>query len=224
MEQAARARAVMGLQFNVDRASLSVAARLLELRPESMSLLLAGPLGEGVVKSAYFDASMDHQGQRYLFAGTVLELSEGLDGCRLEANRPKVLHMLQRRRFVRAELAESATVLITSAGGSTDQCTGQLLNLSLRGLACRIATTDADNLAIDQLIQLRLPAAESAELAIRGIVRSKTPAATRDAVIVGIEFHHCADQPDQQQALRGILARCGQITRATDTTDAVGVH
>lgn len=223
LEQAARTRPILALQFNLDRSALSVAARLVELRTESM-MLLAAPLGAGVVKSAYFDASLDHQGQRYMFTGTVLDLAEGHDGCRIEVTRPKALHMLQRRRFVRADLAESAAVTISATGNSDDQCAGELLNLSLRGLACRVPTADADNLAIDQLVHLRIAEVGMEEIALSGMVRSKTPAATRDAVIVGVEFANTADQPQQQRALRAVLARCGQAIGTPQTTDTVGVH
>ena len=79
------------------------------------------------------------------------------------------------------------------------------MNVSIDGLACRIPTSSADLIMMDQCVQVVFRLQHHEEpFVLQGCVKSKLPAGTADHLIVGLHFLH-ADQGSQQARLQAAL-------------------
>lgn len=149
--------------------------------------------------------------ERYLFESCVLAGPSWHDGEQLTLTAPRVLQVVQRRRFWRAQLAPSIRVALHWRNGGRPQHTHcPLLNVSAEGLACKLDAGAAQALGVGNRVscEFRLPGANR-EIRLDAVVRNCSPASD-DTWIVGVEFELNPADPGvaaAQQELRDILYR-----------------
>lgn len=127
--------------------------------------------------------------RRYQFSAKISAVPQWGGSYSIALDRPDVLRVLDRRRFLRANLAPSSTVMLDwpDAGGRHSQ-SATLLNISADGMACRIK----DSLAVSIEKQMHLMVTfempgrdESFEL--EAVVTNKTPASEGNTIL-GLQF------------------------------------
>jgi hypothetical protein len=207
VEQAIRAQAPVCLRTKLTTIPERLTGRILDAAGDSLIIQIDQSPEVGPLQSACCDASLDFHGSEYWFATNVLSglMVEG--ELRLELSRPHVLQTRQRRRFVRTNLAQSAVVYISQAGQiGPSAIEGELLNLSLNGLACRVSRRDADRYPVEEQVALSFTvgAAED-QIALEAKLRSKTRASDEASIIVGLEFTQLDQRPEQVERLRRAL-------------------
>ncbi len=136
----------------------------------------------------------------YLFESHVVDIDWSEPQALLLIAKPEVLQVTQRRRFQRMRLRAACPVHI-SAKRRRQDFTGQLLNLSPDGLACRIREDDAQILRAGQRISVALhPKEADRGFEFEAVVSNKTPAGTPGHAILGVQFHLREDDFDAQTA------------------------
>ncbi len=139
-------------------------------------------------------------GQEYFFASTAIECRDS----QIVVGRPEQLHTWQRRRFLRASVAESAVVVLTEMGGSRHvRGEGAMLNVSQDGLACRLTREVADRVDINEMVGVKFELGpEHSLVECCGRIKSKTAAGSTNAIIVGIQLDR---NPDTSNPLNQLL-------------------
>jgi len=176
------------------------------------------PVG-AFVPTSYCDARLFVGDNRYLFTTSVLELdTRGQPAC-LTLARPETIQVLQRRKFWRATLRESSEVsLHWSSSSGEAEAVGALCNISPDGMACRLSRQDADAMFIGDPVRVRfaLPFYDRT-FDLTAVICNKTPGASSDSMLVGLQF--VADEQGSQEirALREYLFGefAGQIGEET---------
>jgi len=117
--------------------------------------------------------------------------------------RPRVLRVTQRRRFRRMMLRPSCRVRLQPIEAPTaEPVAGELLNLSVDGLACRVEQGAAQKVRIgDKMHVAFCPSEAERGFAFGGILRNKTYGASIGHVILGVEFLP-EDQDEQARSNR----------------------
>lgn len=148
------------------------------------SACMAVPVDSGAVLRAEFDIA----GQLYGFAARVrLTGTDDLNRLILLA-RPKKIWVRQRRRFWRTPVQASSKVVLRFVG-ETDTITGEILNVSVDGLGCRVAREDAFDLdSGDPLHASFTLAGDDEPFTVDCELRAKSPAGSSDHVILRIQF------------------------------------
>lgn len=144
--------------------------------------------------------------QRYLFESTITAAPKWGESRSLALSRPRILKVLDRRRFARAKLASSSRVTLEwLRGHSTHHHVGSLLNISCDGLACRIDGGAASVLEVgtELRVDFKLPGHE-AEFDLDAVVTNRTPA-SEGCVILGLQFVVSGAVAQQLTALRQAL-------------------
>lgn len=155
--------------------------------------------------------------QRYQFASEITAAPRWGETRSLAIARPRSVHVLERRRFVRAKLAPSSKVTIEWSRGSTShRLAANLLNISVEGLACRMDDAAAAALATGDSVRVsfELPG-HARPFLLHASVCNKTPASAAHT-IVGIQFQSTPQQEAPLQALRAVLSRQIPAEEATE--------
>jgi hypothetical protein len=137
---------------------------------------------------------------RYLFATNIMAVVDTDAPIRLEIARPDIIHTTERRRFHRTMTQPTSAVRLYRPGGDFET-TGALLNVGVGGISCRIATEDADETHLEEILHASFQLAGDREwFDLAAIVRNKTPARSADQVIIGMEFQF--EVGDEHQRIR----------------------
>lgn len=148
------------------------------------------------------------QEERYLFNSKILTGPTWHEGEQITLRSPRVLQVMQRRRFWRAKLAPSSVVSLRwSSSGRELHTNGPLLNVSSEGLACRLQSGAAQSIGIGGRVQAEFKVPQSAgAFCFQAVVRNCSPASD-DSWILGVEFvidgHEASAAA--QQCLRDLL-------------------
>ncbi len=195
---------VSGLVTRVTDRTVDVAARDIE------------PLDQAHDQSAPCTVTVQLPGQSFWFDTTVIQLDRSTTPAQITLRRPVCVTTHQRRRFWRAPVRQSSTVLI-----STDQnspiCRGTMLNVSPDGLACRTGRDDVEQYAVDDRLTVRFTIEgddDPYELPVQ--MKSITPASGPDQVILRFQFIFPSLAPE----IRARLKRT--IGHAPAPTDSIG--
>ncbi len=144
--------------------------------------------------------------RRYSFPTTITAAPQWGQTRGLAFERPSVITVMDRRRFVRARLAPSSVVKLEWRRAGVDyRCVATLLNISPDGIACRVE--DPAALAIEPGDALRarfsLPGQGSA-FRLTASMSNVTPA-SGGSTILGMRFAHTPEASVQLERLRESL-------------------
>ena len=132
-------------------------------------------------------------GRRYTFetqcVGSFGEDSAGV----VQLTHPLEMTVSERRRSRRRKLVAPSKVTLRIVGEGSGapgwDCRGALLNLSMRGLACRVARVDAARTPVSTTIRVEFRAGSgSPKFDLLARVVGITESASRDHTVVGVEF------------------------------------
>ena len=207
MEKALRAKAGVALRPKVERGVAELIGRVVEVRGDVL-VVEAGRPEQGIdLRSAYCNATLSVIGGEYLFSTHVLDVQRQDAGVLLEVSRPLLLQTWQRRRFIRASVADSARVFI-GAPGAFDQhhCEGAVLNVSHDGLACRVEKRAADGREIGETVSLSFVLEpRQGAIEMNAAIKGKTPGGTEGTIILGMQFENVEHASEQRARLASAL-------------------
>ncbi len=149
-----------------------------------------GPLLETLI-GVHVDAQLTLGQTLYLFDTHVVDVRQDGDKVLLLLARPPILQVSQRRRFQRMTLKSPCTVQLNPRGaGASEPVTGQLLNLSADGMACRLSQAAAQSTRVGEHLRATFHPPE----AERGfefdvVLTNKSKAGTKEHVLLGLQFH-----------------------------------
>jgi hypothetical protein len=148
------------------------------------------------------------QEERYLFNSKILGGPTWHEGEQITLQCPRVLQVMQRRRFWRARLAPSSLVSLRwTHGGRPLQTNGPLLNVSSEGLACKLDGGAAQSISVGGRVQVEFRIPQSAgAFHFDAVVRNCSPTSD-ETWILGMEFRVEGDEEQlaAQQRLRDLL-------------------
>jgi len=152
----------------------------------------------------HLDVQMQLGQTQYVCDTHVVDMDSSDAGVVLFLARPPVLHLTQRRRFCRVTFRQRCQVHLERPD---DPCpkpiTGELLNLSVDGLACRVDQLRAGSLKIgDRLHVAFQPAQAELGFLFEAILRNKTEAGTLGRLILGVQFLVKENDADGQSIRR----------------------
>jgi hypothetical protein len=115
---------------------------------------------------------------------------------------------VERRAAPRRRFRQPVEVRLS--GGDGDRpwtCAGVMLDATIRGIACRIAESDAARIPPDdRLLGVAFDLADgSAAFAMKGVIRSVTAAGTPEHLVLGIEFTFGSGNGEEKSRLREAL-------------------
>ena len=144
--------------------------------------------------------------RRYSFATIITAAPHWGDTRALAFDRPEVITVLDRRRFVRARLAPSSLVKLQWRRAGVDhRCVATMLNISPEGIACRLDDAKAPAIETGGMLQTRfsLPGQGSA-FQLTATVSNATPA-SGGSTILGLHFDTTLDAQSQLERLKEAL-------------------
>lgn len=144
--------------------------------------------------------------RRYCFATTITAAPRWGDTRALAFDRPEVITVLDRRRFVRARLAPSSRVnLEWKHAGVDNRRLATMLNISPEGIACRLDDAKEPPIPIGGSLRVRftLPGQGSA-FHLSATVSNATPASD-GSTILGLHFDDTTDARSQFERLKEAL-------------------
>ena len=158
---------------------------------------------DDILPSTCLEVQFTLDGQAYFFSSSTLAWVD----TQLEIERPTRLHTWQRRRFMRASVAESAIVTLTEANTpGRIKGEGAMLNVSQDGLACRLNREVADRIDIDERIGVKFQLGQERScIAFHGRVKSKTAGGSANSIIVGVCFGQDSKDQDARTKLTRLL-------------------
>lgn len=178
----------------------------------------------------YCDVTIHLGENRFLFSSDVVNVTgRGSSEERLEiyVSRPDTVQVAQRRRFWRFKPAHSAQIRFEwiDLDGRPANGTGWLCNVSGDGLACRTSTPTADQLGIGEKIIVNFALGEGQPDFYRldAVLCNKTPAGSKNTVLLGIQFLTEQDHPSSEEAAnrlrKHLLAMTDDTARSKGGTD-----
>ncbi len=144
--------------------------------------------------------------RRYCFATTITAAPRWGDTRALAFDRPEVITVLDRRRFVRARLAPSSLVKLEWKHAGVDhRRVATMLNISPEGIACRLDDATEPVIRIGGSLRARftLPGQGSA-FQLTATVSNATPA-SGGSTILGLHFDDAIDAQSQIERLKEAL-------------------
>jgi len=159
------------------------------------------------VRGLYCDVEMLLGGHRYMFCADIIDVRQLSDRPTLVLSRPNTLQVAQRRRFRRAGLAEPSAVHLVPPNGQANAQVALLFNISPEGMACRATRETADAVLIGDVVSVafELPGC-SHHFELCATVCNKTPAATDERIILGMQFLRDAPDAPTAEALQRLEA------------------
>lgn len=204
LERALRSNVSVSLAFS--RCDNEVTASAQIERGQSETLMLSGEEStfEGLLPSSCLEIRFTLDAQEFFFSSSVLSCTERT----VEIARPAQLHTWQRRRFLRARVAESATVTLTLPDVYTHpKGEGAILNVSRDGLACRVSRELADSLSVDETVGVVFELGpDRIRIECNGKVKSKTVSGSAHSTIVGVHFKHGSGSVEMDEQLARLLS------------------
>ncbi len=174
------------------------------------------------LRSVCCDGVLELGDDRYLFETNVLAVRDEDGRTSLEMARPEGLQVIQRRRFVRAELRDSGRVQLSRADPDEPaaakgwSASASIMNISVDGLACRAHRADADAIAVGDVVRTTFAVVRGQEpFVLDAVIKSKIPAGTEGHTVLGLHLLH-ADRRQQkrlQAALEGHTCTAGSSQR-----------
>jgi hypothetical protein len=151
--------------------------------------------------------------RRYEFATMITDIPRWGSSALLAFARPRVIGLVERRRFIRAKLAPSSQVLLAwSHAGISHAHRAPLLNISADGLACRLDDDTAAAIGKNDLLDATFQLGHDGDtFNLRAAVKNKTPA-SKGFTIFGLQFVSTPAVFGQLAALRDLLATPGNKT------------
>jgi len=148
------------------------------------------------------------QEERYLFNSKIISGPTWHEGEQVTLQSPRVLQVMQRRRFWRAKLAPSSFVgLCWTSAGRRLHTNGPLLNVSSEGLACKLDAGAAQSIGVGGRVQAEFKIPQSpGTFQFDAVIRNCSPASD-ESWILGMEFLAEGDEEQTlaQQRLRDLL-------------------
>ncbi len=148
------------------------------------------------------------QEERYLFNSKILGGPTWHEGEQITLQSPRVLQVMQRRRFWRAKLAPSSMVnLHWNTNSRALHTNGPLLNVSSEGLACKLDAGAAQSIGIGGRVRAEFKIPQSSSIfRFEAVIRNCSPASD-ESWILGMEFLTDGDEAQSaaQQRLRDLL-------------------
>ncbi len=207
VEQAVRRKAMVVFRPIGDRELSSMMGCIVEGTRATLSVQIEEGVDKSSVQGAHFDAVLRMDGQEYFFGADILNIKEQPEGFLVQLNRPTVLQTWQRRKFIRAKVADSTTIGISAAGDfERTKFDGAMLNVSEDGLACRVEKTAADYYAVDEVVGLKFKM-QDCEKAItcNAKIKAKTPGGTPGTIILGMQFELSSMSSNERADLSSAL-------------------
>lgn len=208
VERLVRTQASLTIEPRAPAEAAALIARVVAAAPESLILALdeAAPAAPHSLASVCCDVTAELGRERYLFSTNVMAVIDSDYPTRLEIARPEFLCAIQRRRFWRSAVCESTAVELSGGFGDDFHTRGSLLNASVEGIACRVPTAGADRSVIGRRVRASFALAGSPEpFQLDAVVRTKSPAATEDQIILGLQLVHCDTDDEQRRRLHQVL-------------------
>jgi hypothetical protein len=144
--------------------------------------------------------------RRYQFASTIFDVPHEGRSSSLVLARPRVIGLVERRRFPRASLAPSSEVTLGwPPKGSRHRHAAALLNISPDGLACRVEESVSSTVEQGDRIRtsFQLPNVEHT-FCLDASIMNKTPA-SQGWTILGLQFVQAPAAADQLLRLRDAI-------------------
>ncbi len=206
LESAVAAQALVRIRPDERPPAREIPARL--VAGDETTLTLRLPPGNRVFETldlaCALSGSVRLKDRVYTFTTHRVGLADTGAGQLLGIARPVVLTPTERRCSNRKSFRLGTRVELRRAGTPAENGTvGDLLNLSVGGLSCRVPRTQADRFPVDSGVQVKLPVAGQAPaLGLPGCVCGVTRAADTEHTILGIMFL----EGDELKAARAHLA------------------
>jgi hypothetical protein len=206
LEQAARRGAAVTLTYQTKGAEERVAGCVTAVDANALHIDTASA-ASGPLPTTYVHGSLDLGGEEYLFSAIMLSVAITEHGREIILARPAMLQTWQRRRFLRADVAESTVVNAYPAeGAELPVAEGLLLNVSPDGLAFRTDRGSADLWGVDDRLRVQFALRTGRpRLEFIAVVRTKTPAGTAGSIIVGVQFTDAAANAAPRNQLESAL-------------------
>lgn len=173
-----------------------------------------GDAGQGLMPGQYCQAQFSLAESVYLLSVYVVELKQAEQ--LLRTGRPKLVQILERRRFIRSGVAAPTTLTLRWLTEDR-QTTAPLFNVGGGGLAFRVPKDVSDAIAIGDVLQVsfELPGLPR-QFDLKINICNKTVASDEQSVIIGSQFQ---DEPGDGQLgdldeLRRFLATQQQVAFA----------
>jgi hypothetical protein len=207
IEQAVRKNHPLKLEFSNHRDLDDLAGRFTEARRDALIVTVEDIRPDAAWRSACCEGSFSLGGVEYLFSSSVLDFSEPDRGAKIEIVRPETLHTWQRRRFMRATVADSSYVTLCAPGDFRQPLfEGKMLNVSEDGLACRVERASVDRYAIGERLGAQFALGATARPhRLNAVIKSKTPGGTEGTIILGIQFDTSAGADEERAGLAEAL-------------------
>ncbi|NOX60033.1 MAG: hypothetical protein GXP29_14400, partial [Planctomycetes bacterium] len=142
IERAQRTNRPVTLSFSRLNRDESIVTSIVRTDTNSLTLMPHEGPSPDLLPSTCLEVNFILDGQTYFFSSSVLAEV----GPHIEIMRSNSLHTWQRRRFLRAHVADSTSVTLTHASSFANRIgEGAMLNLSPDGLACRISRELSDS-------------------------------------------------------------------------------
>jgi hypothetical protein len=206
LEQAVRCRAAIDLVIHAPDLEDHLVGCVASVDRDALQISALSAPGD-ILPSVYADGTMQLHGQEYLFSTSIINCERRAHDIVIDVVRPAMLQTWQRRRFMRASVADSTDVQIFPRDGAGESvATGRVLNLSPGGLAMRLDARQADQLTIESCLQLRFALRPGGEaFVLDAEVRTKTPGGSPGTIIVGVQFTDAACNLEARRILSETL-------------------
>ncbi len=155
----------------------------------------------------YCQVELELQDGQYFFDSHIVAVRDRGDRVGLMLARPDHILVKQRRRSSRLALAKSSSVQLSRHRGERlESFEGQLYNLSEDGLAFQLSAHDAEKMEDGQTwcACFELPEQDHC-YKLEGTVCRSLPSASRDCVIIGIQFDLATVDRRELNSLREFL-------------------
>lgn len=194
LERAIRERVAIRLDPHYSSGLDPFKVQLLSDEPEMLAFRIlddSSQAGQGLIPGQYCQAQFSLAEAAYLLNVYVVDIdpAERI----LRTGRPKLVQILERRKFVRCQVAPSVAVAVRRLG-KADGESATLFNIGGGGLAFRIGKSRAEQIAIGDVLETQFELAglpNRLELSVE--VCNKTLASDNESVIIGAQFRETGD-------------------------------
>lgn len=192
LERARRERATVTVLPKSRQHDAPLVGTVCDVDEDCLKVSLEGEIvgHPGLLRTTLCEVELFLSDARCFFCSEVVDFIGQSVAWTMQLARPERMHLLQRRRFMRAKLQPSAHVELYGADYcGPEPARGQLLNVSPDGLACKVPVEVGDALGIDDLLAIGFtlwPDSEPFTVAAR--VKNKTTAGSSEWMILGLQF------------------------------------
>ncbi|MBI4719584.1 MAG: PilZ domain-containing protein [Planctomycetes bacterium] len=216
LRRAIEERATLRLSVEADSLSPALTATITGGDEEFLELLICMRDADECARAAdgLFHAGLVLDGVPYGFETVCSAAVTDDRKATLRIRTPATLRPIERRRTARHTFREPALVTMQFAG-ATQRCTATLLNLSLTGLACRVASEASTGVAVGMSVRADFQTdPDESPLSLAARVVTCTPAGTPGHLVLGMEFESAPASADDRERLRAALAAAERLGTA----------